>query len=137
MCIRDRQDTDKKIIQVKLRSSTDQKYYYDYMAIKQKGKNNFSLEKLDGLEEAKAEMKRRLDNLVLLDKIQASTKGDKLRGVKINNKDNTSRLAYLKDKTSPVKITLTDTTSKTSDPIEITMKENQKRILTNNKNLSL
>gem|GEM_PF-2469834 len=132
-----KQDTDKKIIQVKLRSSTDQKYYYDYMAIKQKGKNNFSLEKLDGLEEAKAEMKRRLDNLVLLDKIQASTKGDKLRGVKINNKDNTSRLAYLKDKTSPVKITLTDTTSKTSDPIEITMKENQKRILTNNKNLSL
>lgn len=44
------------------------------MAIKQNGKNNFSLEKLDGLEEAKEEMKRRLDNLVLLNKIQPSTK---------------------------------------------------------------
>ena len=64
-------DADKKIVQVKLRSSTDKKYYYDYMAIKQKG-NKFSLEKLKGLDEAKAEMKRRLDNLVLLDKIQAS-----------------------------------------------------------------
>ncbi len=130
-------DADKKIIQVKLRSTTDKKYYYDYMAIKQKGKGKFSLEKLNGIEEAKNEMKRRLDNLVLLTKIQTSTKGDKLRGVKINNKDNASRLAYLKDKNSPVKITLTDSNKKTSAPIEITMKDYQKRTLSNNKDLEL
>lgn len=132
-----RKEREKKIIQVKLWSTTDNKYYYDYMAIKQNGKNNFSLEKLDGLEKAKEEMKKRLDNLVLLNKIQASTKGDKLRGVKINNKDNASRLAYLKDKNSPVKITLTDSNKKTSAPIEITMKDYQKRTLSNNKDLEL
>lgn len=107
------------------------------MAIKQKGKGKFSLEKLNGMEEAKNEMKRRLDNLVLLTKIQTSTKGDKLRGVKINNKDNASRLAYLNDENSPVKITLTDSNKKTSTPIEITMKDYQKRTLTNNKDLEL
>jgi len=73
------EDTEKKIIQVKLRSTTDKKYYYDYMAIEQKGESKFLLEKLDGLEEAKEEMKRRLDNLVLLSKIQLSTTGDTLR----------------------------------------------------------
>lgn len=58
--------------------------------------------------------------------------------MKINNKDNnTSRMAYLKDKTQPVKITLTDTTNKTTDPIEITMKDYEKRELTNGKNLAL
>lgn len=46
-------------------------------------------------------------------------------------------MAYLKDKTQPVKITLTDTTNKTTDPIEITMKDYEKRELTNGKNLAL
>jgi len=129
-------DGGKKVIQVKLRSSTDKKYYYDYMAINQKG-NKFSLEKLEGMEKAREEMRRRLDNLVLLDKMQISAKWDKLRGVKINTKDNGSRMAYLKDKNSPVKITLTDTTNKSTSPIEITMKDDKKWKLENNKNIDL
>jgi hypothetical protein len=43
------------------------------MAVNQSG-TKFSLEKLEGLEKAKEEMKKRLDNLVALDKIQESTK---------------------------------------------------------------
>ena len=129
-------DTNKKIIQVKLRSNTDNKYYYEYMAVKQNG-TKFSLEKLDGLEKAKEEMKKRLDNLVALDKMQASTKWDILRGVKINTKNNTSRIAYLKDKNSPVKITLSDTAGETTAPIEITMKDYQDRLLNNNVEVEL
>lgn len=129
------QDANKKIVQVKLRSTTDKKYYYDYMAINTKGNAKFSLEKLEGLEEAKEEIKRRLDNLVLLNKIEPSTKWDTLRWVKIN-KDKTTWAAYLKDKTSPVKITLTDSNNKTSDPIEITLKDKQKWELAN-KELSI
>jgi hypothetical protein len=44
------------------------------MAINTKGNAKFFLEKLEGLEEAKEEIKRRLDNLVLLNKIEPSTK---------------------------------------------------------------
>ncbi len=129
-------DSNKKIIQVKLRSSTDNKYYYDYMAIKQKG-TRFVLESLKGIESAKAEMKWRLDNLVLLNNIKISTKWDKLRGVKINNKDTPSRMAYLNDKNSPVKITLTDTTNKTTEPIEITMGDKGKWTLAKNTDITL
>jgi hypothetical protein len=43
------------------------------MAINQTD-SEFGLSKLKGLEEAKEEMKRRLDNLVLLNKIEPSTK---------------------------------------------------------------
>jgi hypothetical protein len=89
------------------------------------------------LEKAKEEMKKRLDNLVALDKIQESTKWDALRGVKINTKDNASRIAYLKDKSSPVKITLSDTAGQTTEPIEITMKDYQNRVIQNNTEVTL
>jgi hypothetical protein len=89
------------------------------------------------LEKAKEEMKKRLDNLVALDKMQASTKWDSLRGVKINTKDNASKIAYLKDKASPVKITLSDTAGQTTEPIEITMKDYQDRVLENNIEVAL
>jgi len=57
--------------------------------------------------------------------------------VKINTKNNTSRIAYLKDKNSPVKITLSDTAGETTAPIEITMKDYQDRLLNNNVEVEL
>ena len=106
------------------------------MAIKQKG-TRFVLESLKGIEWAKAEMKWRLDNLVMLNNIKISTKWDKLRGVKINNKDTPSRMVYLNDKNSPVKITLTDTTNKTTEPMEITMGDKGKWTLAKNTDITL
>jgi hypothetical protein len=46
-------------------------------------------------------------------------------------------LAYLKDATSPVKITLTDSNDITSTPIEVTLKDKKKWELANNTDLPL
>jgi hypothetical protein len=97
------------------------------MAITTKRGNKFSLKKLEGLEEAKVEMERRLNNLVILDKIKLSKKGDQLRGVKIDNQDNNNRLTYLLDGTTPINIKLSDTNGNTTDDIQIEIDRNNKR----------
>ncbi|MEI7563237.1 MAG: hypothetical protein WCJ39_06355 [bacterium] len=66
-------DAEKTIAQVKMRSTKDGKYYYDYMEIKGSGKE-ISLNKLKGVEKTKTILKERLAQLIKIKSLKLSTK---------------------------------------------------------------
>jgi hypothetical protein len=53
-------------------------------------------------------MKERLNTLVQVNKLELSpTKGDQLRGTKLNNQDTTNKMIYLKTGEAEIKLSLT------------------------------
>lgn len=75
--------------------------------------------------------------MILLKSLKISSKGDQLRGIKLNTTNTQTEAEYLKTGTAEFKLSLTANDATTSSP-EMTLKvEGDSRKLTNNENITL